>query len=45
MGEKTGYACILLLIISLFACATQQVPTEVFAENERIVELSVPGCT
>jgi hypothetical protein len=43
MGKKTGYVCILLLIMTLFACATQ-LPTEVFSENERIVELSVPGC-
>jgi len=44
MGKKTNYIFILLLIVSLFACATQQVPTKVFSENERIVQLSVPGC-
>lgn len=44
MGKKAGYVCILLLIISLFACAAQQAPIKVFSEDERIVELYVPGC-
>ncbi|MFW6115151.1 MAG: hypothetical protein ACOC6E_02515 [Thermodesulfobacteriota bacterium] len=45
MGKKTAYVCIVLLIISLAACAAQQTaPSKVFSEDERIVELYVPGC-
>jgi hypothetical protein len=44
MGKKAGYVGMVLLIMSLFACAAQQVPTKVFSEDERIVELNVPGC-
>lgn len=44
MEKKISYVFILLLIMSLFACATQQVPTKVFSENEKIVQLYVPGC-
>jgi hypothetical protein len=44
MGKKTGYVGILLVIMSLVACAAQQAPTKVFSEDERIVELYVPGC-